>query len=190
MLGWRNDDMHCRLRESLSNCFSKSEGSPAMTTSPLGRIDYADKYSVALPEPMDAPRFCALILESAPRWLDLVLSLRDRVAGPFGFNTQQRNYGQPVHLEVGRKFGPLLVESVSPELVVCGNTDKHFVFRALFEVDPVQQRGSFSTEVQFSDRIGRAYFALVKPFHKRIIPVLVSTPFHTRARVEPPESER
>ncbi|MFJ4650563.1 DUF2867 domain-containing protein [Nocardia sp. NPDC088792] len=157
-----------------------------MTTSPLGRTDYADKYTVALPEPMDAPRFCALVLESAPAWLELVLSLRDRVAGPLGFNTQERNYGQPVELEVGRKFGPLVVESVAPELVVCGNTDKHFVFRSMFEVDQVRLRGSFSTEVQFSDRIGRAYFAVVKPFHQRIIPALVSAPFHSKARAESP----
>lgn len=161
-----------------------------MTPNQLGRIDYADKYSVALPEPMDAPRFCSLVLESAPRWLDLALSMRDRVAGPFGFNTQERNYGQPVHLGVGRKFGPLVIESVSPDLVVCGNTDKHFAFRSLFEVDPVQQYGSFTTEVQFSDRIGRAYFALVKPFHKRIMPVLISAPFDSPAWAESPESKR
>ncbi|WP_330334488.1 DUF2867 domain-containing protein [Streptomyces sp. NBC_00536] len=161
-----------------------------MTISHLGRIDYADKYSVLLPEPMDAPRFCSLILESAPRWLDLALSMRDRVTGPFGFSTQERNYGRPVHLEVGRKFGPLVVQSVSPDLVVCGNADAHLVFRSLFQVDAARQCGSFTTEVQFSDRIGRAYFALVKPFHKRIIPALASAPFRSRARAESPESER
>ncbi len=31
------------------------------------RVDYADRYAVELPEPMDAPRFCSLILEAAPR---------------------------------------------------------------------------------------------------------------------------
>ncbi|WP_439678360.1 DUF2867 domain-containing protein [Embleya sp. MST-111070] len=161
-----------------------------MTTSPLGRVDYADKYSVALPEPMNAPRFCSLVLESAPPWLDLALSIRDRVTAPFGFNTQERNYGRPVHLEAGRKFGPLVVEAVSPDLVVCGNADKHLVFRSLFEVDPVDQRGIFTTEVRFSDRVGRGYFALVEPFHKRIIPALLAAPFHTRARVESPDSKR
>jgi len=38
-------------------------------------------------------------------------------------------------------------------------------------------RGTFTTEVQFHDRIGWVYFALVKPFHKRLIPRLVSAPF-------------
>ncbi|ARX87468.1 MULTISPECIES: DUF2867 domain-containing protein [Streptomyces] len=151
-----------------------------MTAHHLNRVDCPDKYGVALPEPMDAPRFCSLILESAPRWLDLMLSMRDRVASPFGFSIQERNYGRPVHLEVGRKFGPLTVQSVSPDLVVCGNIDKHFTFRSMFEVDPVRQCGSFTTEVQFSDRIGRAYFALVKPLHKRIILALISAPFQSR----------
>lgn len=155
-----------------------------MSTSSLDRIDYADKYSVALPAPMDAPRFCTLVLESAPRWLDVVLSIRDRVAGPLSFNTQERNYGQAVELVAGRKFGPLTVRSVAPDLVVCGNTDAHFAFRALFEVDQLTQRGCFTTEVQFNDRIGRAYFALVEPFHKRIIPALVAAPFDGKARAE------
>lgn len=161
-----------------------------MTSRPLGRIDYADKYSVALPEPMDAPRFCALVLESAPRWLDLLLTVRDRIGGPFGFGTQERNYGQPVRLEAGRKFGPLTVRSVAPDVVVCGNADTHFAFRALFEVDSLAGRGSFTTEVQFTDRVGRAYFALVKPFHKRIIPALISAPFSAKARAEPLDAVR
>jgi hypothetical protein len=155
-----------------------------VTTSPLDRVDYADRYSVALPEPMDAPRLCSKILESAPRWLDLLLSARDKVAGPLGFSTQERNYGQPVCLSVGGKFGPLTVQSVATDLVVCGNTDKHLAFRARFEVDAERQRGTFTTEVQFLDTLGRAYFALVKPFHKRVIPALVSAPFPARARAE------
>jgi hypothetical protein len=155
-----------------------------VTTSPLDRVDYADRYSVELPEPMDAPRLCSKILESAPRWLDLLLSARDKVAGPLGFSTQERNYGQPVCLSVGGKFGPLTVQSVATDLVVCGNTDKHLAFRARFEVDAERQRGSFTTEVQFLDTLGRAYFALVRPFHKRVIPALVSAPFPARARAE------
>ncbi len=135
-----------------------------MTPDSLGRVDYADRYSVELPEPMEAPRFCALILQAAPRWLDVLLSMRDSVAGRFGFNTQERNYGKPVCLVPGGKFGPLLVQSVSPQQVVCGDSDKHLTFRATFETDPVRARGSLTTEVRYNDAVGRAYFAVVKPF--------------------------
>jgi hypothetical protein len=160
-----------------------NEENHVVTTGPLGRVDYADAYSVALPAPMDAPRFCSMILQSAPRWLDLMLSARDKVAGPLGFSTQERNYGQPVSLSVGGKIGPLTVQSVASDLVVCGNTDKHLAFRARFEVDAERRRGTITTEVQFLDTLGRAYFALVKPFHKRIIPALVSAPFPARERM-------
>lgn len=154
-------------------------------TNVLSRIDYADRYAVELPEPMEAPRFCSLVLEATPRWLYLLLSMRDAVVGRLGFNTQERNYGNPVHLAPGVKFGPLLVQSVSPERVICGDADKHLAFRATFETDPERPRGSFTTEVQFNDALGRAYFALVKPFHKRVIPALVSAPFPARANAEP-----
>ena len=91
---------------------------------------------------------------------------------------------------MGGKFGPLTVQAIAPDLVVCGNTDKHLAFRAGFEVDAERQRGTFTTEVQFLDTLGRAYFALVKPFHKRIIPALVSAPFPARARAEALGSQR
>jgi hypothetical protein len=147
----------------------------------LSRTDYVDRYAVDLPESMDAARFCSLVLEAAPRRLDLLLSMRDSVAGRFGFNTQARNYGGTVNLAPGAKFGPLVVQSVSPERIVCGDADRHLLYRATFDVDPMRLRGSLTTEVQFLDAVGRGYFALVRPFHQRIIPVLISAPFSTRA---------
>jgi hypothetical protein len=148
----------------------------------LEHVDYHDTYSIALPEPMDAPAFCARILEAAPRWLEMLLSARDVVAGRLGFQTQERNYGSRVDLSVGRKFGPLVVRSIEADRVVCADSDPHLAFRAIFETrEGVSPRGSFTTEVQLNDRLGRTYFAVVKPFHRRIIPVLVSAPFPGKA---------
>ncbi|MGI8878916.1 MAG: DUF2867 domain-containing protein, partial [Jatrophihabitans sp.] len=39
--------------------------------------------------------------------------------------------------------------------------------------------------VRYNDAVGRAYFAVVKPFHKRVIPALVAAPFTAPARAEP-----
>lgn len=163
----------------------KREGHESIKLMTVLRVDYADRYAVELPEPMDAALFCSMILEAAPQWLDLLLSMRDAVVGRLGFNTQERNYGQTICLAPGAKFGPLVMQSVSPERVVCGDTDKHLAFLATFETDPLGPRATFTTEVQFNDKIGRAYFALVKPFHKRVIPALVSAPFPHRATPEP-----
>ncbi|CAJ64031.1 MULTISPECIES: DUF2867 domain-containing protein [Frankia] len=149
------------------------------------RIDYRDTYSVALPEPMDAPAFCARILEAAPRWLEMLLSARDVVAGRLGFQTQERNYGRSVHLSVGGKFGPLVVRSIEADRVVCADSDPHLAFRAIFTTrEGIAPRGSFTTEVQLNDTLGRAYFAVVKPFHRLIIPSLVSAPFPGKAVAE------
>ena len=148
-------------------------------------MDYADTYVVDLAERLDAPRFCALVLGAAPRWLERLLAARDVVAGRLGFATQERNYGGPVELEVGRKFGPLLVRSVSPQRVVCGDADRHLIMRATFTTDETGPCGRLTTEVQFRDAVGRWYFAAIKPFHRRIIPVLLSAPFPSRARAVP-----
>ena len=99
-----------------------------------------DRYSVDVAEPMDAARFCASVLEAAPGWLEMLLATRDAVAGRLGFNTQERNYGSSVVVAPGNKFGPLVVESVSPLQVVCADADKHLAFRAIFAVDPMRCR--------------------------------------------------
>jgi len=54
-------------------------------------------------------------------------------------------------------------------------------FLARFEVDAERQRGTFTTEVQFLDTLCCAYFALVKPFHKRVIPAVLSPCRSSRA---------
>ncbi len=151
---------------------------------PLEPIDYADTYSVGLPGPMEPEEFCSRILQAAPRWLDLLLSIRDSVAGPLGFNTQERNYGKVVQLAPGAKFGPLVVDSVTPDRVVCADADRHLAFRAIFRTtDSPNPNGLFTTEVHFNDAVGRLYFAVVKPFHQRVIPALISAPFGSvRAR--------
>ncbi len=146
------------------------------------RVDYRDTYSLTLPEPMDAPAFCVRILEAAPRWLEMLLSARDVVAGRLGFQTQERNYGRRVDLSVGGKFGPLVVRSIEADRVVCADSDPHLAFRAIFAThEGAAPRGTFTTEVQLNDRLGRAYFAVVKPFHRLIIPSLVSAPFPGKA---------
>lgn len=152
----------------------------------LDHVDYRDTYSVALPEPMDAPAFCARILEAAPRWLGMLLSARDVVAGRLGFQTQERNYGRHVDLSVGAKFGPLVVRSLGADRVVCADSDPHLAFRAIFTTRQGDApRGSMTTEVQLNDRLGRGYFAMVRPWHRRIIPSLVSAPFPGKATAEP-----
>lgn len=90
-----------------------------MTTSPLRCVDYADAYRVALPEPTDAP----------------------------SLSTRERNYRRPVRQSAGRKFGPLTVQSVAPDLVACGNTDKCLPFLARIEVDVERQWGTSTLPV-------------------------------------------
>jgi Protein of unknown function (DUF2867) len=141
-----------------------------VTTSPLRRVDYADTYRVARPEPTDAPSLCSMIPQCAPRWLDLLLSARDKVAGPPGLSTQEPNYHRPMRQSVCGTFGPLTVQSVAPNLVACGNTDKHLAFRARVEVDVERQRRTYTAKVQFLDALCRTYSLLFKPFPKRNVP--------------------
>ena len=60
-----------------------------------------------------------------------------------------------------------------------GKDDKHLDFRVSVYLDPVPGTApntyafTLSTIVFFRNRAGKAYFALVKPFHKLIVPAMM-----------------
>ena len=97
-----------------------------------------------------------------------LLALRNLVVRPLGLKTR---------VEAGERFGMFPVVASSPERVVLGFDDWHLDFRIV--VDVVAGRSvTLTTLVKRNNWAGRAYLALVMPFHKRIV-------LATLARVAP-----
>ncbi len=79
------------------------------------------------------------------------------------------------------------MRSIEADRVVCASSDPHLTFRAIFTTrEGSAPRGSFTTEMQLNDTLGRAYFAVVKPFRCLTIPPLVAAPFPGKAVDERP----
>ncbi len=123
--------------------------------------DYADAYEcrTGSRRPSDAMTVARSLLapSSSARRL---LGLRDLVVRPLGLRPAS---GGEVLLF------PLLEES--PYRVVSGLDDRHLDFRVIVTVSSGVAR--CTTVVRHHGRLGRLYFAVVGPFHRRLVPRLL-----------------
>ena len=130
----------------------------------LGRVDFTDTFALRLPpgssrDVEDWHR--ALLTAGSPAWVAALMAVRNRLAQGLGLDTA----GRPTDTS---PFTPLA--RVGDALVV-GADDRHLDFRGVLRVvgDDLQ----CATVVQEHNATGRAYFTVVKPFHRRIVPALL-----------------
>ena len=90
-----------------------------------------------------------------------VLALRDLAVRPVGLRPASE--GEAL-------LFPVLEES--PQRVVTGFDDRHLDFRVVITVSPGVAR--CTTVVRRRGRLGRLYFAVVAPFHRRLVPRLLT----------------
>lgn len=128
----------------------------------LSRVDFTDTFELRLPpgssrEVDDWHR--ALVTAGAPAWVAALMAVRNRVAQGLGLRT------------AGRAGPPSTPLSSDGGTLVVGADDGHLDFRVVLRVhgDHLQ----LATVVHLHGTTGRAYFALVKPFHRRIVPALL-----------------
>jgi hypothetical protein len=130
--------------------------------------DVADSFTVALPPgastDVDVWRRC--VFASPPATVRRLLRLRDRLVGPLGLREASGtdlHEGFPV---LGRRDGEVLM----------GLDDRHLDFRVslrLLQSDDAEDLLLLTTTVTFHGALGRLYFALVRPFHRRIVPAML-----------------
>jgi len=135
----------------------------------LPRIDYADAYCVVAAG--SAPELAQRMLRRRPRWARSLLLLRDWLVRRFGIAPAAR---EPTsrRLEPGACVGPFHVLAVSNEEVLFGQDDRHLDFRVSLLARG--GRATLSTVVCFHGSLGRAYFCLVRPFHRRLARALLA----------------
>jgi hypothetical protein len=136
---------------------------PALIAS-LPGCDFADAFSVVVPRrDLDARVLSADFFSTPPAWAGALMDARNAIMGRLGYKAPKIRKGFPVLRE-------------SPTEVVSGLDDRHLDFRALMKVEPVGTGGSritLTTAVATHNRIGRAYLALIMPFHKLIVRSMV-----------------
>jgi len=115
---------------------------------------------------IDAREACVRMVLHAPRWIDMLIRLRNILVAPFGL--KRSGAGAPAP---GGLIGLFPVVSETPERLVAGFNDYHLDFRLVVDVNHVAEgRQVISTTlVRTHNLLGRAYLTVIMPFHKLVV---------------------
>lgn len=136
--------------------------------------DFLDHQIAPIPEPsLSAADLAIMTLFTTPRWVLVLLAIRNVLVAPFGLRTgAEHGYAPPTREDIvsGRYEGAFAVDYVSDEEVTFGSSDRHLDFRVSVIKTRVPRRHvALATWVHPHNAWGRLYLFLVLPFHKLIV---------------------
>ncbi len=122
-------------------------------------------------DPVEAARRAVY---GAPSWINRLLRLRTVLVKPFGLKPG----ADPSRAKAGAdNIGMFPIIESNPHRLVLGMNDRHLDFRLLVDVKDLggnRQAVTASTIVKTHNSLGRIYLALVKPFHRIIVPAMLA----------------
>jgi Protein of unknown function (DUF2867) len=138
----------------------------------LPGAQFADAYALDISgQSLSARAAVQLAFSDAPGWITNLLRLRNIVVAPFGLKA-----GEKAKKPFVEKAGIFPVLDETPNRVVLGLDDRHLDFRLLVDVkdgSDGMQTVTASTLVRTHNAFGRIYLAIVKPFHRIIVPAML-----------------
>lgn len=141
-----------------------------------GRYPYRDSFAVPLQRSdVESWELIAAFFQSAPPRFERLLRLRNRLVAPFGLKTGAGFSLLPrPPFQAGQQLGLFHLFSLSATEAILGEDDRHLDFRIslLLEQTPAGPALAVTTVLRTHNRLGVAYFAVVKPFHRFIVPVM------------------
>jgi hypothetical protein len=117
-------------------------------------------------ENLDARQAAMRMMARAPRWVDVLVVLRNIIVAPFGLKTSAEDRRAPRDI-----IGIFPVVSETPERLVAGFNDKHLDFRVVVDVATTGRRQSITatTLVLTHNWLGRTYLKIIMPFHRLVV---------------------
>ena len=135
----------------------------------LPALDFHDAFAVELPAGVShdvGDCYSALVAASTPGWLAALIRVRGGLARAMRLDTAKWEPGT----------SPFVLLQQTDDLVVAGADDRHLDFRAVLQVQPRADGTAqlvLATLVQRHNLAGHLYFALVLPFHRRVVPAML-----------------
>lgn len=137
----------------------------------LAGAQFADAFRVAIAgKNLDAREAAERMCVRNPRWIEMLLNLRNMIVAPFGLKTSGAY--EP---SIGGAIGMFPVLSETPQRLVAGFDDRHLDFRVVIDVAATEagQQVTATTLVLTHNLLGRAYLKLIMPFHRLIVRTLL-----------------
>lgn len=126
-------------------------------------FDYTDNFSeiVCTTRPISAEELTVRFF-CAPQWIIVLMKFRNAIVKPFGLKGEN-NLSDLVIVE-------------SDSLATISKNDKHLDFVIAFMTEKRMNDSlylSVCTKVRYNNRMGKFYFAIIKPFHRLICKILL-----------------
>jgi hypothetical protein len=136
----------------------------------LAGAQFADAFGIDINGPaLNARQVAERMVGRWPRWIDLLVTLRNILAAPFGLKTSGAG-AAPADM-----IGIFPVVSQTPDRLVAGFNDSHLDFRLVVDVAPLGggQQVTATTLVKTHNWFGRTYLAIILPFHRLVVRALL-----------------
>jgi len=142
----------------------------------LTTVDFTDTFSTTN-HIDDIKDITNLIFNTSPKWLELLLKLRNNLVKIIGLKTSiPKDYNET--FKVGGYVKFFKIYSISNNQVVLGANDSHLNFRAIVEIDTSRNYNiKVITLVQFNNKKGEFYMNIIKPFHRLVVKKMVKNAF-------------
>jgi hypothetical protein len=139
-------------------------------SSTYGRADFADAFSVDLPETASGSMEALTrhVFTRQPGWIAKLMSIRDSLVRPLGIKgAAELRSGE------GDRIGIFRVFERHQDEIILGEDDRHLDFRVSVFLQPAPHDGRrrliVTTLVFYNRPLGRAYIALIAPFHRLVV---------------------
>ena len=137
----------------------------------LAGAQFVDAYSIAIDgAALDARQAAEKMLARAPRWIEVLLALRNFLVAPLGLKTSAPD--EPGARDI---IGIFPVVRQTPDRLVAGFNDKHLDFRVVVDIASAGpgQQVTATTLVLTHNWLGRFYLAIILPFHRLVVPAML-----------------
>jgi hypothetical protein len=140
--------------------------------------DYFDSFSYTFisKKKIELEDVIRLIIFEDPAWIRFLFKLRNILVKPFKLKTGSLNKNQEenklkISLETGKNISLFTIINQNDEEILLELTDSHLDAWLSNQIIRINEQTtiSLSTAVKFNNLIGKAYFFIIKPFHKLII---------------------
>jgi hypothetical protein len=139
-------------------------------------VNLADAYAISLPDRAshDPEVLARFLFSQSPLAMRLLLKVRDLLVAPFGVKTASRLQALGA-AQSSQRIGIFKIYDSNSSEIILGEDDNHLDFRLSVLCRPIDgPTGNaseliISTVVTCHNTLGRAYIALIAPFHRLIV---------------------
>lgn len=142
--------------------------------------DYVDAYQIVISSTknISADALAKAFFSSDLKWIKVLFEFRNKIVAVFGLKTGKEAVRQnlPASYKVGTSVGLFKILEKTENEIIMGENDRHLDFKVSLLAQQIENTNSsitVSTVVNYHNWFGKFYFFFVKPFHKRIVPVML-----------------